>query len=245
MRYRTVDAIRGLTIISMILYHACWDLVYLAGMDFPFYRGKAGFLWQQSICMTFILVSGFSAGLGSHPVRRGLVVSLWGLVVTAVTMVFLPEERIVFGILTFLGSAMLITGACQNGLDRLAPLWGLIGSGLLFVLWYPVNRGYLAMGTLWIALPQTWYADGVATYLGFMEPGFFSTDYFSLLPWLFLFWAGYFLCRLLRQRSQLGLLERELCPPLGWLGRHSLVCYLLHQPVLYGLLQCAWLFGRR
>ena len=68
-----------------------------------------------------------------------------------------------------------------------------------------------------------------------MPKSFFSTDYFPLLPWLFLFWAGYFLHHLLG-RERLAPLRRSVCPPLGWMGRHSLVLYLLHQPVILGVL---------
>ena len=68
----------------------------------------------------------------------------------------------------------------------------------------------------------------------------FSTDYFPLLPWLFLFWVGYFLHQL-AGRAGMEPLRRSVCPPLGWmgrhsLGRHSLVIYLLHQPVILGVL---------
>ena len=53
-----------------------------------------------------------------------------------------------------------------------------------------------------------------------------------LLPWLFLFWTGYFLYPLRPQPP-----ERELRLPLAaGLGRHSLLVYLLHQPVIYGVL---------
>lgn len=68
-----------------------------------------------------------------------------------------------------------------------------------------------------------------------MPKDFFSTDYFPLLPWLFLFWVGYFLHQL-AGRAGMEPLRRSVCPPLGWMGRHSLVIYLLHQPVILGVL---------
>ena len=55
------------------------------------------------------------------------------------------------------------------------------------------------------------------------------------MRWLFLFWSGFFLYHLIG-RERMEPLRRSICPMLGWLGRHSLVVYLLHQPVIYGVL---------
>ena len=57
-RIASLDALRGLTLVSMIAYHACWDLVYLVHADWDWYRGTGAYIWQQSICWTFILLSG-------------------------------------------------------------------------------------------------------------------------------------------------------------------------------------------
>ena len=48
-RLALLDSVRGLTLISMILYHAVWDAVYLLGADWGWYRGEMAFIWQQSI----------------------------------------------------------------------------------------------------------------------------------------------------------------------------------------------------
>lgn len=61
---------------------------------------------------------------------------------------------------------------------------------------------------------------------------------YALLPWLFLFWAGYFL-HFCMGRQRMEPLRRSVCPALGWMGRHSLLLYLLHQPVIYGVLSAA------
>ena len=56
-RWAALDNLRGLTLLSMIAYHACWDMVYLFGADWGWYRSAAAYVWQQSICWTFILLS--------------------------------------------------------------------------------------------------------------------------------------------------------------------------------------------
>ena len=234
-RYELLDVIRGITLVSMICYHGAWDLVYIAGVDWPWYHTQGAYYWQQSICWTFILLSGFCMTLSSHPYKRGVLVFGGGLLVTAVTLVFLPEDRVVFGVLTFLGSAMLLSALLRPVLERIHAVIGFAVCAYLFYLFRNVSAGYLqVLGDWTVSLPGGLYQGLPATYLGFMEPGFYSTDYFPILPWIFLFWCGLYLGVLLRRDGTMNSRAMHLdIRPLSFLGRHSLLVYLLHQPVLY------------
>ena len=231
-RLELIDLLRGLTLVSMIAYHAAWDLVYMFGVNWPFYRSLGGYLWQQSICWSFILLSGFCMTLGANPFKRGLFVFLCGALISLVTWSFMPQNLVLFGILTFLGSAMLIGGMLLKPAGKLAPRaamsFGLL-SFCLFLSTKLVNTGLLFT---WIRLPQALYANLLTAYLGFPPPGFYSTDYFSLIPWLFLFLAGMCFGLALGKRGK-KMLEHAPLPALRFLGRHSLLFYMLHQPVLY------------
>lgn len=163
-RYALLDELRGLNLVSMMLYHACWDLVFLFDVNMRWYAGTPGRLWQQTICWVFILLSGFCAPFGRYMLRRGTVVFGAGAVVTLATLVFMPEGRVIFGVLTFLGAAMLLTGVLEPLLKKVMPAVG---------------------------------------------------------------------------RRRMEPLRRPVCPALGWMGRHSLLLYLLHQPVIYGVLSAA------
>ena len=107
-RLDLLDSIRGATLLSMAAYHAVWDLVYLFGVQWDWYKGGLGFLWQQSICWTFIFLSGFCWPLGRRPLKRGLTVLAGGAAVTLVTVLAMPESRVVFGVLTLLGACALL-----------------------------------------------------------------------------------------------------------------------------------------
>ena len=120
-------------------------------------------------------------------------------------------------------------------LGRVRLAVGVVGCSLLFLGIYLTMNGCWYLPGWRLALPQALYASFTTAYLGFMPKSFFSTDYFPLLPWLFLFWAGYFL-HFCMGRARMEPLRRSVCAPLGWLGRHSLGIYLLHQPVIYGVL---------
>lgn len=243
-RYALLDELRGLDLLNMIAYHACWDLVVLFGIRADWYFGWQGRVWQFCICSVFILLSGFCVPLGRHTLKRGIQVFLGGAIVTAVTLIFMPEDRVVFGVLTFLGAAMLLTALCRTFLEKIPAGWGLWASLVLFAFCYPVSLGYLGIPGWRMVLPRALYANYFTAFLGFLPDWFYSTDYFPLLPWLFLFWAGFFLHRLIG-RGRMKPLYRSVCAPLDWLGRNSLVIYLLHQPLIYGALLAAFkIFAR-
>ena len=229
MRYFTLDALRGFALINMVAYHFCYDLRYL--------YERSGFCWQQMICWTFILVSGASAALSRRPARRGMAVLGCGMLLTVVTFLIMPGQRIVFGVLHLLGCAMLLTAGLLPLLQRLSPAAGAAGSFLLF------------LGTRWISSGLLFgvriFEPGMVSTnlfapLGIYGPGFFSADYFPVIPWYFLFLTGYFLFGVLRAGGAGGLLSRKI-PLLSAAGRHTLPVYLIHQPILMGI--CLLIFG--
>lgn len=236
-RWAGLDTLRGVTLVSMIAYHACWDMVYLFGADWAWYRSDAAYIWQQSICWTFILLSGYCWNLGRRRWKRGLLVFGGGALVSAVTALFMPEDLVFFGVLSLLGASMLLLVPLDKLLRRVPARLGLAGSFGLFLLLREVNSGYLGFeGLRLVELPRGLYRNALTACLGFPYPGFYSTDYFPLLPWSFLFFTGYFMYRLRREEPPV----RSL-PVFTALGRRSLLVYLLHQPVIYGVLMGAYL----
>lgn len=236
-RYPLPDVIRGTVLVNAVVYHMIWDLVYILGVDWKWYSTRGAYWWQQAICWTFILLSGFCWSMGERRLKRGLTVFGSGLLVTAVTLVFMPQSKVIFGVLTLIGSAMLLWIPLEKLLRYIAPIPGLAGSILLFGITRNVGDGFLGFER-WnlLALPQTWYRNLFTTYLGLPEKNFYSTDYFGLFPWLFLFGVGYFLYRLLKERKWLVVLAGPRIRPLEFVGRHSLEIYLIYQPVIYGFL---------
>lgn len=242
-RYALLDTLRGFAVVNMVVFHGVYDWVYVFGRPAAWFTGTAGaYLWQQGICWTFILVAGAVFPLGRRPCRRGLTVFGCALVLTAVTVLAMPSEQILFGILHFLGLAMLLTAPLCKWLLRVPAAAGAAGSFLLFLLTKPLPYGGLGLGDalLW-RLPAALYSQRWTFPLGLMGPGFYSADYFPLLPWLFLFWTGMYLWRALSARWGVRLAGLRPAPGLGWLGRHSLAVYMVHQPLL---LAAVWLLTR-
>lgn len=241
MREYLVDAIRGCAVLSMVAYHFCYDFFVVCGRDAVWFERPGIHLWQQSICWSFILVSGYVWRWGrEHALRRGLLLNLLGLLVTGVTLLVLPEEVIWFGILSFLGCAVLAMLPLDRLLCRVPPQVGLLGALLLFALLRRLPVGSIGLGIWQGKVPAKLYALRWLTPLGLPYPGFRSADYFPLLPWLPLYLAGYFLYPLLRRRALWQRAAAIRLPLLEGIGQNSLWIYLLHQPLCLGL--CLLLF---
>lgn len=244
-RYILLDALRGLCVVSMVAYHGMYDLVAIKGYPVAWFFQTPGYLWQQSICWTFISLSGLCWQLSRRHTQRGLLLVACGALVTLATWLVMPSELILYGILTLLGLSCLLVQVFQLLFEKMGwqapPGVGLGVSLGLFLLLRDVPDGYLGFeGLRLLALPEGLYRFPILAALGFPPAGFHSSDYFPLIPWFFLYLAGFFLWGLLKKRpGALGILRgarhTESPPPLRpfmFLGRHSLLIYLLHQPVL-------------
>lgn len=234
-RYALLDELRGLDLVSMMLYHACWDMMFLFGIWMDWYAGMPGRLWQQTICWVFILLSGFCVPLGiPHPEARRTGVCCRGTGhggdaglhaggPGGVRCADLSGQR---------HAAHRCAGTAAEKSDARCGPCG-VGGAVCGVL-----PGWVGLGGWKLMLPQSLYANYFTAFFGFYPDWFYSADYFGLLPWLFLFWAGYYLHKAVGRR-RMEPLRRPVCPALGWMGRHSLLLYLLHQPVIYGVLSAA------
>lgn len=243
MRYPLIDLFRGIAILSMVFYHFLWDLVFLGGTVLPWYRGTAGYLWQQSICWTFIFVSGFSLALSlrhrkrASAFKKGLLLMGIGCLITMATLLFMPAHPIWFGVLFLLGSSALVM-SLLGGRTKLPAPAALLFFVLCFVVTRNVPSGFLGFERLTgPALPPFLYTYGLAgAFFGFAGNGFFSADYFPFIPWFFLFASGFFTCRSLLKDGTLPSPFSSGSGPVAFLGRHSLLVYLIHQPLLLVLI---------
>ena len=214
-----LDALRGLALIGMMGIHLVYDLVEL-------YRVWSwNPVWYQvfknNYGAIFLVISGISVTLGRHPVRRGLQVFCCGGLCTLVTygmyrLGFAGKDIIIYiGVLQCLGLCMMLWPVFRKLPGP--PLVLLAGAMVILGLW---------LRTVSFSFP--WL-----TVLGFAPYGFASSDYFPLLPNLGYFLVGAVLGRkLYREKKSRFPLENPPLKGLQWMGRNSLLIYLLHQPVL-------------
>lgn len=244
VRFWEIDALRGVAILMMVIYHLVWDLAYFGIAEVDPYRGFWR-LFARATATLFLLlvgvaiqlraerpaVEGEAGALLRRQVRRGLTVFAAGLAVTAATWLFIPQGVVVFGILHLIGASMLLA----------YPFRGLGGRNLL-VAAVLIAAGVWLQG---VVVDFPWLV-----WLGLMPAGFASVDYFPLLPWFGVVLVGLFIggaaYRGYARRFALTLAGTE--PPLRlliWLGRRSLPIYLLHQPLLIAALVLVGLIDPR
>lgn len=229
-----IDALRGLAVVAMIFFHFMWDLWFmqLTNQDIP---GPSWQAFARSIGGTFTFLLGLSLVLSAANLRRkgltpllpllkrGLVVFGCGMLVTIGTYFFVPNEFVRFGILHHAGAAIML-GALLLPL----PVWVMLPAGAALA-----GLGFF-LNTQTVDFP--WLIP-----LGLTQRGVGMVDYYPLLPWFGIALLGMGAGKLLyadgqRQFHLPDLSANRPLAVLRWLGRNSLAVYLVHQPVLIGVM---------
>jgi uncharacterized membrane protein len=219
-RIELMDAARGLSLILMVFYHFFYDLVVFAGAPRWIFHNVVFDPLQYFFAGLFILISGVSSNYSHSNVLRGLKTLGVALVITLVTTVM--DMPIVFGILHLLGVCMLLYGLTQRLWAKL-PAWVVPTLSVLGVLLTArLVNGYPSEN------PHLWM-------FGLVTPEFESADYFPLLPWMFVFLLGTWAGKYVREGRLPKWFYETRVPVLPAVGRKSLLIYIVHQPVLYGL----------
>ncbi|MCT8267428.1 DUF1624 domain-containing protein [Afifella sp. JA880] len=234
-----IDVFRGIALVAMAVYHCSWDLAFFGFSDAGVASAPGWILFARMIAGSFLFLVGVSLALAHHSglrfrpfLKRLAMVAGGAAAITVVTYLVFPEAYIFFGILHEIALASVL------GLLFLrAPLW-LVAAAAAFFLF---GAGFLAGPA---------FNGRYLQFLGLMTYRPFTNDYVPLFPWFGVVLTGLVGGRLLLKNQQiLRLLANPVRDPisqaLAFGGRHSLAFYLIHQPVLFGLVYAAaWVMMR-
>ncbi len=222
-----IDALRGLLILCVIASHT---LFYLANVLGRFSLPPLVRFVMQYGGILFVILSGLSATLGSRSFRRGLLVFAGGMLLTlgslaAVRLGWLSEDMVIrFGVLHLLGFAMMVYPLLKK-----LPSPALLAFGLAVI----------ALG-FWFELRPVMVESKYLFALGLRYVGFSSGDYFPIAPQLGWFCLGILLGRRLYPEKTTRLpgvnSETPILRFLRWCGRNSLYIFILHLPILGGIM---------
>ena len=254
-RFWEIDAMRGVAIITMIVYHLMWDLWYWgAAPDVVLWDGFWKY-WQRFTCGTFLILVGVSLTLVYRRERerrgpdanlfpkffwRGLKIFGIGLIITivvAVAGVGIDD----FGILHLIGISTILAYPLLRFKWLNFGLWvlfSILGKGVEYVhfdgTWWVPQFGNWSGTPIWIS--GRWTAP-----LGIIPHNYPAVDFFPLIPWfgvvLLGVWFGNWFYA--DNRRLIALPAWGGYFPFTWLqflGRHSLLIYVIHQPILLAIL---------
>ncbi len=235
-RIYLLDELRGFAVFCMIFYHAFYTIGFLFGNETGVYYFWFFMPAEPYFAGLFMFISGIACNLSHSNLSRGLKLLAVAMGVTLVTGVFLPRDIITFGILHFLAVCMILAGLLKPVFERHSfSIWPVLTCAVLFLFTMNVQNGYLGSGyPLVLELPKQLYANNWLAPLGIHNPFFLSADYFPILPWIFVYAAGIFTGKLAKAGKFPEIMYRSQVPQLSWFGRHALLLYLIHQPVIYG-----------
>jgi uncharacterized membrane protein len=225
-RFDRLDALRAVAILWMAAFHFCFDLNYYKFIQQDFYRDPFWTVQRSVIVSLFLFCAGFGQAIAWEQGqswqrfwRRWAQVAGCALLVTAGSYLMFPRSYISFGVLHGIALMLIITRLTAG-----AGPW----------LWL--------MGLVAIALPHlvqsSFFDSRLTNWVGLVTRKPVTEDFAPLLPWIGVMWWGLAAGQwVLKNRREwvTGVLPQPL-RPLAVLGRWSLSFYMLHQPVLIGLL---------
>lgn len=226
-RYFVVDQLRGLAIVLMIYFHFSYDLAHFGFTDSDFYHDAYWLNLRTIIVSLFLFVVGISLVLASRKgiqykafFRRIGILLLFSVIITINSYFMFPGRTIIIGILHFIALASLL--------------------GMLFLHVYFLN---LALGVFIIWLGSTvqlvMFNNVWLHWIGMMTHRPATEDYVPLVPWLGVVLLGMFFGQTMLKitilkKLMLKNINHPITHGLSYLGQHSLLIYILHQPILYG-----------
>ncbi len=231
-RLAFIDVARGLALLAMATYHFVWDLEFF-GYVAAGTAGTGGWkIFARLIASSFLFLAGYSLVLGQWPtiridafLRRFAKIAGAAALITIATYFAFPDTFIFFGILHAIAAASLI-GLLFLKLPAVVSL--LAAAAAIAAPFYLRSPIFDAPWLWWVGLSETLPR---------------SNDYVPLLPWLGPFLLGLGAAKLFHARLVSALASRPSTDgkgrlwmtPLVFGSRHSLAIYLIHQPVLIGL----------
>lgn len=234
-----MDELRGFCILCMVIYHAGYDLLYMFSQTWilPFMQITS--YVQPLFAGMFIFISGIASRFSRSNLMRGVKLFFIAMIISYATLIFMPSNQILFGILNLLSVCMMFYGVAEKLITKLNRIAVIIVCAILFLITYNLQLGQIGIpgiDFLNFNLPTSLLDSQYLYPLGIVGPGFYSADYFPLFPWIFVFIAGTAVGGYALDGKFPKFMYKSRIPALSFLGKHTLLIYILHQPIIFAVL---------
>ncbi len=228
-RYALIDAVRGMAILMMFVYHFSWDLNNFKFLTIDFYHTPFWLNFRTVIVTTFLSVMGVSLYLTQQKgmnkqsfLKRLYWLSGSALLITVITLISNGERYIYFGILHFIAIASVLA------LPLLRFYWINLMLGILIIL-------------LGLSYQDPLFNPRYLNWIGFVSEKPVTDDYVPIFPWLGVVLIGIFVGRWAYSEQKFKFIKTwhgnfPLVRLLRYAGQHSLLIYMVHQPIFIGIL---------
>ena len=231
-----LDAARGLAVVAMVVYHFAWDLSHFGLIETDVAFHPQWRLFAQSIAASFLMIAGAGLAYASRNgmnwrmfLRRLAIIGGAALAITGATYIATPERFIFFGIL----HCIAVSSVLALVFVRIGWFWSLFAAGAAFQLPGAVSSALFNHPAL------VWIGLGTEAPL--------TNDFEPIFPWFGFMLIGLGVGKYILSREQAPDAEpdqdRGRSGLLARLGRWSLIIYLVHQPLLFGLFEGAGKLG--
>ena len=211
-RYQLLDQIRGFAVLLMIIFHFSYDLAVFGHVNIQFQKDPFWWGFPRLIVFLFMIAVGMSLRLVHVPnyrwkpfFQRWLKLVVFALIISVSTYFAFPDRWIYFGTL----HSIAVCSLMAIPFVRYPKISGLLA--LIFLVPVVLFKWSLP----WIELPHK------------------SMDYIPAFPWVGVVFLGIYLHSV--NFNKFLLPDIKPLQALAWMGKHSLLIYMLHQPILYGL----------
>ena len=238
-RVRLFDTLRGFSVVSMVLFHFFYDLVFLIGVvPSAYFFTPAVDIWRASISWTFLIIAGIMCTFSRSNFKRAAIYCAVALAVFLVTSFIDKDVEISFGIIYCMGFCTLLAAILSAAGFKPKGIGWAIAFFVIFILLLHVPSGRLSLfGHTIVELPRGPYLSGSLSWLGFPGVDFMSADYYPPLPYLFLYLCGWSVGLMLKEKGYASPVWGASIPVLDAIGRYALPIYVLHQPMLLAICQ--------
>lgn len=227
-RFLEIDALRGIALCMMIVYHVIFNLHFFGVYDESTPSGW-WLIFGRISSVLFVLLAGVSLQLSMERAKlqskirfgkylsRGAMIFALGMIITLITWIYPHDGVIVFGVLHLIGISIILGWFFR----KYFLLNGILGA---FILTF----GFFAR-----QMPT----DDPALFLfGFPLKGFYTLDYFPLAPWFGIFLIGMFFAKGLyeghKRRFEQIKMDGQIARFFGVIGQNTLLIYFVHEPII-------------